>query len=131
MLTEPPGNDANLMKPEGEADGESVASATVERHGDLGRITLAGEFDLYTRQVLAAGLDPLFDGGRIKRLEVDAANVGFIDSAGIKALLALHSAAGSLGISFCLSKTSPNVSRALHLTGLADLLMANGSAPSA
>jgi anti-anti-sigma factor len=81
-------------------------------------LALTGSLDLASRQVLVdAGLEVLGQG---RSLALDLAEVGFIDSTAIGALVELANAAKRQGRSFAVTATSAPVRRILDVTGLAD-----------
>jgi len=77
---------------------------------------LAGSIDLTTRQSLVdAGSGALIEGALLR---LDMADVEFIDSTGIGALLELGRAATAKGARLEISRRSPRVARVLEVTGL-------------
>jgi len=94
---------------------------TITRRDDdagNGTLGLVGSIDLTTRQaMLDAGMDVLARGGS---LTLDMADVDFIDSTGIGALVELTKAAESKGSRLMVSGRSARVSRVLEATGLED-----------
>lgn len=124
MLAEPPGNGAELTQ---HVDGDALVSIVVERDRSVGRIKLAGDFDLAARRHLADEIKRLFEGERVECIDVDASEVRFIDSAGLNALVAFRAVALGLGIRFQMVGAPPQVRRAL--TGRPAATRAAGPGP--
>ena len=62
-------------------------------------------------------LERLLGEGDVRRLVLDLADVSFIDSAGLGALLSIRQRAEGLGIEMRLARPSAAVQRILALTG--------------
>jgi len=60
---------------------------------------------------------------RPPQLELDAGQLAFLDSAGLKAMLQAWAATREAGGNFRLSGASPLVSRVIDMAGVADLLL--------
>jgi anti-anti-sigma factor len=60
--------------------------------------------------------------GDVCVLVLDLADVGFVDSAGLGALLSIRERAHQLGIGLTVSRASDPVQRVLDLTGSSELL---------
>jgi anti-anti-sigma factor len=96
----------------------------VARHdGDALEVALAGELDMAAAFKLESELDRLLARRAARRLVLDLAELTFIDSAGLGALLAIHDRAQDLGIEFVLSNPSDPVRRILDLSGTASVLL--------
>jgi len=54
-------------------------------------------------------------------LEIDLEHVTFIDSLGLRSILAAHETAVNAGVPFRITKTSPAVERVINLAGLTQL----------
>jgi anti-sigma B factor antagonist len=94
---------------------------SVTEADDPPRIVLSGEIDI----ACAAALRSL--GGRLAsalaagdRLPVDVADVTFLDSSGVGALIAVRNAAAARGGSVVLRNLSTSVRRLFELSGLID-----------
>lgn len=88
---------------------------------------LAGDIDYAAvGHVSAAGLAAL---GSPHNVVADLAEVSFIDSMGLGALVSLRNALHSGGRTFSIRNTPPNVARLLSLTGLDELLNPAGDPP--
>lgn len=91
---------------------------TISSHQSDGMVTieLEGELDLHgSLDVAAAVRDALVH--RPATIDVDAARLSFIDSAGLKTLLIALGEADAAGIRLRIVKQSPAVERILTMTG--------------
>lgn len=95
------------------ADGEG-AGGTV-------RVVAAGEVDMSTAGVLRQALDAALDGGA-SMVVVDLADVAFLDSTGIAALLYGRSRAVERRAALGVANPRPQVRRVLEITGVLELL---------
>jgi anti-anti-sigma factor len=89
---------------------------TIEHDGRTARLRVAGELDLarvaeFERRWRAAVAEA-------DVLVVDLRGLSFIDSSGLKALLAIHEAAAGGAFSYTLIEGRPQVHRTFVLTGL-------------
>ena len=78
-------------------------------------LDMAAAFELETR------LEPRLRAGDVHAVVMDLAEVGFIDSAGVGALVATRERAQQLGIDLTIKRVSDRVRRILYLTGLGDI----------
>jgi anti-sigma B factor antagonist len=104
-------------------DGSAHPGLTVARAlGTTGdeRITLAGEFDVYTGRMAAEELQP--HDPRTRILELDLTRVTFIDATGIQAMVRALHRARQLDYELRITGVSPAVARLLRLVGLRQLL---------
>lgn len=92
---------------------------SVTDHGDHVRLVLAGDVDFAAHAALAARVDSLVEAGT--PVVVDCAGVTFLDSMGLRALVAGLRAAQDRGLDFVLADPSPPVLRVLELSGTAGL----------
>jgi anti-anti-sigma factor len=92
-------------------------SLTTSPDGDAVRVAAAGEIDLATadrfEQALIAALSPA-----PAALLVDLAEVTFMDSTGLAALIAAHRHAADEGSRLSVVRYRPMVRRVLEITGL-------------
>jgi anti-anti-sigma factor len=85
------------------------------------RLSVTGELDLATVPKLEDEANKaLLDGA--KRIEIDLANLGFIDSTGLRMFLQLNERAASEGWSLLMVKPSEPVRTILQITGAGDEL---------
>jgi anti-anti-sigma factor len=64
--------------------------ATVELKGNLARISLSGKLDFSTQKDLYKAIDEVLASSAVKEIFVDLADLIFMDSSGIQALLSLQ-----------------------------------------
>jgi anti-anti-sigma factor len=93
-----------------------------EEGGSLA-VALLGELDMAATFKLEAELERLFARHEFRRLVFDLADLKFVDSAGLGALLAIRDRTQDLGIEFILANPSDPVQRILALSGTGDVLM--------
>jgi anti-anti-sigma factor len=79
-------------------------------------LTLAGELDLAGAEALEQAIDAARATGRW--VTIDLRPLEFIDSSGLRVLLALHNAAARDGFDYTLIAGPPQVHRAFALCGL-------------
>ena len=96
----------------------------VRRDGDGASVVVAvrGELDLHGAGLLADRMTDLIDRG-VPAVEIDARNLTFIDSSGIKALLDVRQAAHEAGVEFSVGPASDPFVRVARITGVSDLLL--------
>ncbi len=82
-------------------------------------VKVSGEVDLATAPELEAQVDPVLDGASAG-VALDLEALTFIDSSGLRALVALAKDAQSRGVAFSLENVPRHAQRVLELTGLAD-----------
>lgn len=95
---------------------------STRREGSRRIVVVSGELDLDTADEFRTAIADLL-AERVSSVEVDAAGLGFADSAGLRALLLARNAAEAAGASFGVTVASPNVTRVMEITGLTDLFV--------
>ena len=88
---------------------------------DAVRVVPVGELDLATAELLEKQLRELRSAG-FQRVVLDLRELTFIDSSGIRIVVAEHRLAEQAGREFSLIPGPPAVQRALEVCGLLDLL---------
>jgi anti-anti-sigma factor len=88
---------------------------TVADHGDHMLLTLAGDLDFAAHAAVEEQLVALVGAGH--PVVVDCAGITFLDSMGLRALVAGQREAEAVGVAFRLTAPSPPVLRVLELTG--------------
>lgn len=88
---------------------------TVADHGDHMLLTLAGDLDFAAHAAVEEQVVALVGAGH--PVVVDCAGITFLDSMGLRALVAGQREAEVAGVSFALTAPSPPVLRVLELTG--------------
>jgi anti-anti-sigma factor len=96
---------------------------SVSTHSEESRavIELAGELDLHESKRLSAAMSEVLTDP-VTAVEVDARNLTFIDSTGIRAVLVARAEAERLGVGFRLSGMSTSVCRIMTIAGVEDLM---------
>lgn len=84
---------------------------------DAVTLALKGELDVHSSSTLETRLDSLLDDS-IGTVVLDLANVTFVDSVGMRVLVALHRQLAERGGQVVLRSPSTTVARALHYAGL-------------
>jgi anti-sigma B factor antagonist len=79
-------------------------------------VALSGELDMAAAFRFESELDRLLATPDIRGVALDLGDVGFLDSAGLGALLSIRDQAARLGLEFKLARTSDPVRRILDTT---------------
>ena len=92
---------------------------SVERHtGDeLPVVRVSGEVDVHSAPQLRDGLTAELDTAK-RAVVVDLTHVGFLDSTGLGALVAVRTAAGERGIALPVVCTTERILKLFTITGL-------------
>jgi anti-anti-sigma factor len=85
-------------------------------------VVLTGELDPYTAPRFADAIDPLQREESVSQIVVDLAGVRFIDSSGLRVLIAAEHALAERGGRLVLRAPSPATRRLLEITDLLDRL---------
>jgi anti-anti-sigma factor len=94
------------------------ATAQCKRRNDTSvELTLTGDLDMVATFNLEPEVDRLLADRRVRRLILNLADVGFIDSAGVGALVSIHERAEQLGVELTLTDVPGPVRRVLEITG--------------
>lgn len=101
-------------------DGSDQFRVVVSQDGERAIMELAGEFDLHGAEQFTEHLASL---GTAHRVEVRAADVSFIDSGGLRALLTARATTRERGAEFRITALSTQVARVAEVAGVADLLV--------
>jgi anti-anti-sigma factor len=102
--------------------GPAPFSLTTSEDGERFVLTAGGELDLATAPELERLVMPLVREGR--EVVVDLRGLDFMDSSGVRILIAAHAAAEESGGRFLILRTEPGspVQRVLEISGLEGLL---------
>ena len=95
-------------------------SAVVEP-GEVAVVRLHGELDMATAPLLDDTLTSVLGDGAVE-VVVDLASLTFLDSTGISVLLGAGQRAGEVGTGFRVRAPNRPVRKALHLTGVEEIL---------
>jgi anti-sigma B factor antagonist len=97
----------------------------VDRETDVVTIHLAGEVDLAAAPKVESAIDEAL-AGETSDIVIDVDGVTFLDSTGLRVLVAAHARCAGEGKSLTLVNPSVSVSRILEITGLGQTLLADG-----
>lgn len=103
-------------------DGSEPLELIVEMVGDMGVVRLRGEVDHATGPQLRACAESLFGDGA-RSLVLDMAQVTFLDSSGLKAIVQSHHQAHELGGTVTVRHAPSMVRRVMEVTGLGPFLV--------
>jgi anti-sigma B factor antagonist len=98
----------------------------VDQAGGSAVTRLSGDLDIMTSVEVKRDLALLVDAGHVA-LQLDLSEVGFVDSSGLGALVAIHQHAEAQGGSFVVQSVPPQVQRLFDITRLGDVLTVAGS----
>jgi anti-sigma B factor antagonist len=104
----------------GVADHNGALSLGVARHEGGADVTAHGEIDIHTCTELEQTLLGLVGDG-VSKVTLDLADVAFIDSSGLRALVVAHKALEEHGGSLVVANPSSMAARLLEVTGLKTL----------
>ena len=97
---------------------------SVDRRDSHVTLHLTGEVDLAAAPGLESALDTVLDDS--DDVVLDIADVTFLDSSGLRVLVAAHNRCSETGKSLTLVNPSAAVSRILEITGLGKTLLTDG-----
>jgi anti-sigma B factor antagonist len=89
--------------------------------GDRSTVRFEGDLDIVTSEEMKRQLAALVESGS-STVTVDLRNVGFVDSSGLGALVAIHHFATAKGARLVVRRVPPHVRDLLTLTRLDSLL---------
>ncbi|MEV6602481.1 STAS domain-containing protein [Actinoplanes sp. NPDC051346] len=110
-------------------DGGARLYVTVDTDGDRATLALAGELDRLSGPLLMQLLDTAMDGS-VKYVDVQAAQLSFVDAAGARVLRDAYQLGAGRGVALALHDPQPHVGWLLHIVGIAVLLLGDGTAPA-
>lgn len=101
----------------------SSATVTYQPSADGATVqaTLVGELDLGDADEIRDSLVATAQQPGCRRLDVDLAEVTFMDSYALGALVSARNSAAAAGVTLTLVNPSPPVRKALEVTGLSDV----------
>ena len=110
------------------SDDRARLHMAVHTDGDRTTLTLTGELDLFSGPPLTQLLDTAMDGS-VKYLDVQMAQVGFVDVDGVRLLARAYHLGAGRGVKLTLHDPQPDIVWLLHITGTA-LLLGDSTAPA-
>ena len=93
---------------------------------DPARLVLSGELDLYTSQAFLDGITEALAAVGERDIAIDVAEVSFMDSSGIAALVKASRLVNDAGAHLRVERANARVFKLLDLTGVAKLLVGDG-----
>lgn len=118
MLTDAPPRWESAI---GQTETADALTMSVERTSGQIRVGVRGELDRDAAERVRTELTEAVDAAGDDEVLVDLDGVGFIDAAGIAALLASHEAARRAGVRLRFARPQPYVRRSLTVAGLSPL----------
>ena len=91
-------------------------SVTSAAQGDHTVVSVSGEVDAASADVLRSAIAEVIDGGQ-PRVSIDMSDVSFIDSSGLRVLIAGYKSASAAGGALTVQSPSDPVTRLLEITG--------------
>lgn len=91
-------------------------------NGEVGRVLAKGEVDVSNADVLRTAVSALIERDGIERVEVDLAEVPYIDSTGIGVLVGAKHRAAEVGKSMRAVNAQPNVARIFGMLGVDEIV---------
>lgn len=91
-----------------------------EQRPDHLRVLISGELDIYREAELRSFVDAVLVDRMPQRLVLDVCRLQFLDSSGLRALLACRDRARSAGLPLSLAVTPGPVTRLLDVAGVRD-----------
>jgi anti-anti-sigma factor len=85
-------------------------------------LVVVGELDPATAPILAERLEPLTEDPTVATVALDLAGVTFLDSSGLRTLVAANAVLQARDAALVLRSPSPNIRRVLEVTGLTELI---------
>lgn len=103
-------------------DGRGAAFRHDGPDGGRAVIALAGELDVNTASQVTDEVSQLLAGGELTAVTIDVSRLTFVDSTGLRAILAGRENLQAAGATLALDGASGVVERVLEMTGLRGLL---------
>jgi anti-sigma B factor antagonist len=97
-------------------------TVTTTRDGERAVVALAGELDVSSAPQVADELERLAAGDDVSAVIVDVSRLTFVDSTGLRVILAGRERLQTIGATLALEGASGVVERVLEMTGLRGLL---------
>ncbi|GAO35158.1 anti-sigma-factor antagonist [Sulfuricella sp. T08] len=88
---------------------------TVEKNGEIGRLTLSGRFDFNTHREFRNACDETLQTPEIKEIEVNFSRVDYLDSSALGMLLLLREKAQSANLKVSLTNCTGLVQQVLDV----------------
>jgi anti-sigma B factor antagonist len=118
------------MAMERDSADDEVLVISAWRDGNRAVVELGGELDLHGSSRLTAEIQRLLKESaaddpsrKVERVEIDARELTFADSAGLRAVLLARTETQTTGATFKVIAVSPPVERVIEMAGLSDVLL--------
>lgn len=85
-------------------------------------VTLVGELDMATGPILTEAVTDLLARGRVDAMVVDASELRFLDSSGLRTLLQVHAAATERNVAFAVHGARDPVAQVIRIAALDQVL---------
>jgi anti-sigma B factor antagonist len=85
------------------------------------QVAVAGDLDMAAAFELETRFETAVSTEEVEVVTMDLSDVGFVDSAGLGALIAIRERAKHFGVDLRITRVSDRVRRVLELTGLGDI----------
>jgi anti-sigma B factor antagonist len=108
-----------MIEPRGN-EPEQLVSIDVQRDGADAVVRIAGELDMYSEAQLQHAISELDGDNDIRAVVLDLSQTEFLDSSGLRAMLAAERRLQAQGRAMKLRSPSSLVARLLEVTSLAD-----------
>jgi anti-sigma B factor antagonist len=104
---------------------DSARLEIVDQSDGAAAARVSGDLDIVTSDEIKRDLAALIDAGHLA-LVLDLTDVGFVDSSGLGALVAIHRHAVANNGSFVVRSVPPQVQRLFEITRLGEVLTVDG-----
>lgn len=113
------------MATDPEPTASEILVISSRRDGNRAVVALGGELDLHGSERLTAEVQRVLEekAAGVDRVEIDASDLTFADSAGLRAVLKARDDAQTTGMTFAVTAVSPPVERVIEMAGLSDVLL--------
>lgn len=101
--------------------GSALITYTTSTDGVTLRAALSGELDLADADEVRDNLAAAARASTYRELQIDVSDVTLIDSYALGALVSVRNSAAAAGVTVTLVDPSPPVSKAIQVTGLAEV----------
>jgi anti-sigma B factor antagonist len=113
------GSPNNMIEPRG-TEPDQIVSIDVQRDGEEAVLRIAGELDMYSEAQLQYAISELDSDSEIQTVVLDLSQTEFLDSSGLRAMLAAERRLQAEGRTMKVRSPSALVARLLEVTSLAD-----------
>lgn len=101
------------------------ASHSITSERRISTLHICGEIDMSNVDEIYAWIHDAIDANNVKTVQIDLAQLGFIDSMGIRCLVDAHNYARVRGTTLTIVNPAPFIAKLLRITGVAELFGLN------